>query len=445
VNHLSARQKQAITEASRDRRNFANRVEPVLSFAGKIFAEGGDFADLVEECSHGGEDGIAVVLKAVVWARLSPAEYEQESCRVDWLVEKDDGEIVSCPDFRGKIVYVGRRGPRTEIWAATGGYGAAETPIGESPADDREFVGYQPDTALYDMFSALQDEYEGVEVPRIAEPVLYAREEPFSWSRYVSEAIAWVEEQAACKAADAPWNVASAYPLLPADESGESVWDAEEGRDCGVGEMEDGTPEGERFYRVVVKRLEGSGSATEGQWTPLAEASVDNANRRVNPRSTKFLDYDTEAGTESASTMAYEEASRLSSLPSEMTVPLVYPPLFLRRGQAISAAQKEYLPTAIVSTRHAVRADRVLVDVVGRAGSVSGEAKLLGVEEERLEVPAFRPAGGLAVLPFGLDAAGGLQFEGVSWTSLDEEGFIRFTEDAPVALDEEGYYVVPSV
>ena len=447
---LTKRQQEAIAEASRDRLSFAARCEPVLSFDGRVFAQGAedfrDFADggLAEECSYGEEDGVAVVLTATVLGRLSPKEYEQTECRVDWLVTRDDGSVETCNGFLGKIQDVFRRGPYTDIVAATEGAEASETPVGESSADDREFAGFRPDTVLFDVLSRLTG-YAGVEIPRIPEPVLDARDEPFSWTRYVGEAVEWVESQAQVKAADAPWNVASAYALRPAE--GEAVWDAAEGRDLGVGELSDGTPEGERFARVVVTRLEGEGSETEGEETKLAEAKVDNGDRRVNPRSVKFLPYD--AATEgegedrrSAYAVAYEEAGRLSGLPSQLSVPLNYPPFWLSRGPSMSASSREYTTSSVVSLSYLMRLDKVVVDVVGKKGSVSGEGRVLSTTEEALDAPRFRAPGGVARALWGLNPSGDLYADdSTGWLYHDEEGCLMATDDAPIAENANGELV----
>ncbi|MDP9439741.1 MAG: hypothetical protein M3P49_13540 [Actinomycetota bacterium] len=389
MNHLGPAQLRALEEASRDRLNFAARVEPVLTLAGSVFADGeGEFADNVESCSYGEEDGIGVVLTATVLGRLDPAEYEQEECRLEWRVTRDDGTAKMLPGFLGKTVVVERTGILTNITAGTEGYEAERTPLGESKADDREFVGFRPDTVLYGVLSTLP--YAGIEMPRMDEPVLYARKpDNFSWTRSVKEVVEWVEEQAELRAADTPWNVASAYPLRPA--SGEAVWDFEQDRDFGHGDLAEETPEDERYYRVIVVRLEPDGTETK-----LAVAEVDNGERRVNPRSAKILPYEAEnpdgtQNTRSAYAIAYEEAQRLSGASVGVSVSLNWPMFFGTRGESFSAVAKDRHSGMLVSTRYLYRADKISVDAVSKTSTVSGEGRVVSVEEESVEGPAFAP------------------------------------------------------
>lgn len=325
----------------------------------------------------------------------------------------------------------------TTIVAATEGSEASETPVGDSKEEDRDYSGFRPDTVLFDILSRLEG-YAGIEIPRIPEPILDARAEPFSWTRAVGEVVEWAESQARVKAADLPWNVASAYALRQVD--GEPEWEAEEGSDLGVGELADATPEGERFARVCVVRLESSDS-TE---TPLAWAKVDNGDRRVNPRSVKFLPYDDEtAGTganqRTAYAIALEEAERLSGLPSKLTVPLNYPPFFLGRGRTMRAATREYLRTSVFSARHLMRCEAVVVDVKGKTGQVAGESRLLGTVEEPMPAPAFRPSGGTAPPLWGNVPSGALLADdALPWLYYDEEGCLMATDDAPITENPDG-------
>lgn len=397
---LTAEQLEAITQASKDRLNFAARLESVLTINGV------DLTDETIECVYGEEEGIAVLLKATIGLRLEPREIEQTECRLEWLVERDDGSTVPILGYKGKVIEVRREGPDTFVTAATQGYEAARTPLGQTKADDREFIGFRPDTVLYDCLSVL--EYDGIELPRIAEPVLYARDEPFSWTTYVSEPVAWCEEQAQLKAVDHPVNVASAYALKP---SGTPVWSFEQGEDFDHGALTDETSEGERYAWVVVTRLEGAESTTEGTHTKLAEAKVDNGDRRVNPKSVLFVPYDATNASEtqnvkSAYAIAFEEAERQSSLPTQNSVELGYPPFWLTRGDGVSGATREYLPTLELSSRFLWRADSVVVNAIAKTGRVAGEGRLEATAEEPITVPSFRAHGGIVPAMLGFDSAG---------------------------------------
>ena len=400
----TARQLAALAAASADRRRFASRLRPTLTVAGRPMLH------MAEECSYKGEDGIGVVLEAKISGRL-PQGFEQKACLVDWIVSPPGMEPEELSGFRGKVVDVVRRRNHTLLTAATAGYEASRVPIGEDPRDDREYAGTRPDTAAYDLLSALP--YKGMELGGVATPVLNKRgEDRYKWTMYRKAAVEDVEGEARIAVRDLATNVAALYPIAPVDRSRSPVWRVEEGRD--TEEVGADTPEGERYSRVQAYREEEG-----GVHRPAGQAEIDNRGHAVHPASAYMMALSTD-DEDQGFEAAYAEAIRQGRNDAAVSAELAYPPFFLSRGEELGATLRGNVDDGTLLEHFVFRLDSFSVDVLGIKGSVAGEGAPTGIERLELARKEFASPRGVVRPLWGRDTDGaGYVNEALPWVAFD--------------------------
>lgn len=405
------RQLAALAAASSDRRQFAKRLRPVFSVAGK------DVTARAEECVYKGEDGIAVVLEATLAGRL-PTGHEQKDCRVDWIVsppEEAGLDPEELAGFSGKVISVKRGRYSTRLVAATSGYESSRTPIGEGPADDREYSKTRPDTALYDLLSGLP--YAGLELGGVSGPSITKRgADRYPWTMYRKAAVEDIEGEARVAVRDLAVNVAALYRVAPVDRQRAPVWEIEETRD--TEEVGDDTPEGERYARVRAYR-EAEGGGAGGEHSPAGVAEIDNRGHAVYNGSAYMMSLSSEDNDEGFES-AYSEAVRQGRNDAGISAELAYPPFFLSRGEELRATLRGNVEDHTLLEHFLFRMDAFNVDVLGIKGSVSGEGAPVGVERVRTAKTIFPRTGGVLRPLWGRDTDGGpFVNEALPWVAFD--------------------------
>lgn len=412
---LTAVQRNAILAASRERGGLADRLRPVLTIAGKPH-------ERHEETTYEGADGPACVLKTTVLGRL-PLSVEQEEARVDWWVHPPNAKPVLCGGFKGKVVALDRGGGTTYVEAYTGGYEAARTPVGESPAEDVFLRGSRPDDALYNLLRGLP--YSGMELGPFPEPRIWRDgDNKFMWHRYKMECAQDVAEEAELVLADSPQNVAGAYPLSPVSRDAGPAWEFAEHEDTASGGVSDGTPGddqgGERYARVIAVLND----------LNLGELGVENFGRKVWARSAYILDEITEEAD--AHGALFRRAVALSRDDRSVSVEAEYPAFWLARGSVIGATATDLtgdLSGGIrVVSRFLFRASSFSVNVSDLRSSLSGIGPLLSEKE----VPAFerKVFGGFGVERPVIGRSAGLYFSSrLGWVFSDPNEGLVFHPD----------------
>ena len=392
-------QRRALRRASRDRLTFGQELRPVVTVGPDQY-----YRDDLVSCTYEGSDGIACMAEIEFRTRV-PRNAEQKHVRIDFLVDvPEERRSVRLPGFSGYCVSRGRRG--YSITAATGGYEAERTPLGEGPADDVEFAKVAPGMGLFDTMMKLRRRYAGYEIGPFEKPLLDRRgADRFTWNQYVKEVADYCAEIGKFVIADTPTNVAFAYLMRGVDREEKAAWNFEQGIDCD--EVGDETPDGERYHRVVVH----SQPDPAGKIHKLAEAEVNNHGYDVFPSSVLMhaLDPDPEVPGEprtdpdSAWVTAYRLARQVGRNDTEVTVDPNYPPFFVRRGDVMTATGKEFKirqargmdraypgPTGTLTLlRYIFRVENFQVDALEMSGSVSGEGLLVGIEQTDMELPNF--------------------------------------------------------
>lgn len=371
-----------------------------------------------------GGDAPAVVLETVIEARLP--EVTGKPCTVEWYVL---GERMR--GYQGTVVWSRVIGERTTVHAATSGENLRRTPIGEGPADDREYASERPDVALYETISGVG--YSGANIPPVTTPPFTRQGQArIQWADYASGVAQAIREECNLALCDSPLNVAGGY--VPGSEvPGETVWTFTEGKDFDFGELSveprEGAP-GERYSHVVVV------SDINGTKTQIAHAAIDNGAVEVRKNTPYIISYE-DTDTEGAWTKAYREAQRLSSRDVELSFPVIYPPFFVERLDVVRVMGREVAAEKITEREYVIR---LLSDDVGRKdGELSGVGRQVATRvTERSKPPVFYPSGVTRPL-FGKDYASRLYFEkSVPWVRFDPaRGLVFYPEIAA----EEGVSV----
>lgn len=402
----------ALAEASSERLRFPERIRRVLTVAGE------DYSGNVGSPVYGRQEGIAVVLEAELDVPL-PSTYEQEEVRVDWVVLPSGTTL---PGFKGRAVEVNTEGSRTTLVAATGGYEAARTPVGEE-GEDREYAGTAPSAVVYDLLSALRGFYDGFEIPRKNRPAVHLRDsERVYWTQHIADPLKTVEGLSGLVPADVPRNVAGAYVAGPVEQAGAHAWVFEEGLDTEPGGVSVETAESERYARVVVWAPNGATGDHDALTEPI---KVDNRGRRVNPRSTFFVEMTEELAADGSTPyeVGMREALRLGRNDARVTVNPRYPPFFLARGDVVLAVKRTSVAGGTLVSTYRVLLDAVPVE--GMGGSPAGEAELVSeMLEEADLLPDFPRAPSFSRPLWGLMPNGSDPFvdDGLPWAREDPGG-----------------------
>ncbi len=425
--NYTAAQWAALQEAAADRLAFNENVRRVLTIAGE------DFSGFIEDFGYGKEEGVAVVLELVLNTPLDDT-YEQEIATVEYLALRS-GELL--PAFEGKVVKLRDDGTKTTLVAATGAYESARTPMGDGPADDREYTGARPDLVLYEAFSVLYGEYNGIEIMRAATPLINANgADRIKWNQYVSDLIGVAADQGYLIGVDLATNIASAYQQLSLDQVTEEVWTFEEEVDTERNGIAVETPEAERYAWVIVWR--GSDDST-GDNIPLTKPiKVDNGTHNVNPRSVFFVEFTNEVAAEGLEPyeIGRREAVRLGTNEARVTINPKYPPFFLSRGDIVLAIKKTPVEGGVKKSSYRVLLDTVPVE--GQGGSPAGEAQLLSEEIEATPLPEFPSQTSLMPALWGFSTDGRPFFDdSLPWVSreLGEDGVPYLVLDDEIAAN----------
>lgn len=402
----------ALASASAERLLFPENIERELRVGGE------DYSGSVESLVYGVEDGIAVVLEAVLSVPLPPS-VEGKRCRVDWIVYPS-GEAL--PGYRGKVLEVRVRGSKTTLTAATGGYEIGATPVGD-PGEDREYNGTAPDAVLYDLLSVLAHEYDGIEIPRKGKPLIRMQDaERVFWTQMLSDPVQAVAERAKLIAADLPINIGSAYRLGAPDQAKDAAWTFEEGLDTEPEGISVETVAERRYARVIVW----AASPSSGEHIPLTEPiEVDNKGGYVNPRSTLLVELtaDLVAEGKTAYELGRSEAIRVGRNEARVAISPKYPPFFLARGDTVIAIKKTPVAEGVVVSTYRVVLDAAPVENLG--GTPAGNGVLIRERTEEVaqlqefdrKTGSSRPLWGTK--PNGRD---GFFDTSLPWVSEDENG-----------------------
>lgn len=420
MNSYTTLQWAAIDAVSRDRLTLASRVSPVLTIAGQEITR-------YEECTYGGDDGLATSFSAVALGRL-PLAFEQEECRIDWVLSPPGMAPVRMPGFVGKVIALDRTGGFTAIEAYTAGYEADRQPIGESSADDVTLSGARPDYALYTLLKALP--YAGLEIGPFPTPnINRSGDDRFRWWRYALECAQDVAGEAEIALADTPLNYARAYPLSPVAKDTPPEWEFAEPVDADYGGVSDETAgnsdAGEKYARIIGFR--------ESTDLKLSERRIDNRDHRVNPKSAFIMPFSAD-DTVSAYEQVASKADALGRDDRKVTVAANYPGFWLSRGSVVGASARdlsgELTEGVTLLSSFLYRASSVQVDVSGMRSTIAGTGPVLAEVEVPVEDRRVKTFGGFRKPLIGNAPEGGKYFSSeLGWVSYDpEEGLMFYPE-----------------
>ncbi len=419
---LTKRQRAALLEASKDRLAFGSACDFSLVIGDR------DYSRFLSE-EEGGlgipdQDGPAVVLEGRLAVRL-PEGLEGEECRVEHVV---NGERIL--SYRGEIDWLEVKGYYSDFRAATASRRAEETPLGDGPEDDLEFVNREPSDALYEAVARVGGAYEGVDIPRVAKPLFTRSEsvensEPFRWVDAVSDVYEAIRTECKLAVEDTPLGVAKGRLDVTVFGDAEPEWVFEEGLDFKDGELSVKSRQEGRYARVVAWQEINGVPAPVG---PKGGAKVDNQGRRVRQDATYLLQH-TDASEDTAYEATYKKAIELADNAKDLEFPCEYPPFFLQRGDPVLVRGREFVPDGKWVREYRARLTSVAPDLHERTGKLKAVGGLVSeVFVERKRGPAIPRADAVKAL-YGLDFLNDPYFdESLPWVKdagehveLDEE------------------------
>lgn len=383
-----------------------------------------------ESLSYGREgDSTARALDSDLSGALNPG-IRGEDVAVDIIVRG-----VPIRRFTGKAHRPVNSGFRSKLIANTAGWWAT----GESAVKlgrERRFSGYTPKRAAEEQLFRLP--YPGdVDVQETTqETFLRGVAEPFEKTEEVGAVLAAVTDETNLVFTDTRLNGVQGRIPKPTALSGSAVWTFRVGQDCDT-EAFSYSGEVKEYRDVQAVRTREDGTTED--LTELVEIPGSNAPEGA----TYYIQIETE-GPE-AYTEGIEKVNEAvtnlvhGETPGTLDLPFIH--ALLEEGDVVEVLEPTEDETDDILRRWLCRVDLIGEDAFDKTQSLEWTGTY---REARLPKPErIVPPGSGAIVrpPYGLDYLGDLYFE-VSWAYLDEEGYIRFTEEAPVTQDSEGFYVV---
>lgn len=451
----------ALASAARDRSELANRLTAVLTI------DDIDYTRVVKDLRYyADESAPAVLLEATLGVRLpteGPGAVGRKDLAITYLIAGDEG-VEETEGFLGTVVEVIAHLRTTTITAATGGFA-----VGRSLGRELDYVNAPPSLVLFDALSDLP--YAGIEIePGLTEgeagetPLITAYgPDAFRPLDKRADLLRVVREEARLVAADTQLGVASAYSeasVVGDGSSASAVWEVEEGRDCDFDAVGVEAAESERYAAVVVYTEQKDGSQAE-----VARAEIDNHGVPVDPEDTldllfSYEDAEDPDAADSAFDLAFREALKRSVAPVKLTVPLVYWPFHLVRGDLVAVKTREFAEEGGVSFAgewvrdYLMRVDSFDFGPSRKAATLSGageliEKRFVAGEATGEDVATHADSSGASLL-HGHDYRGRLRFsEALPWVALitdeQEQTLVRLdvlkAADNGVEIVKENDYV----